>query len=116
MDRDTATESPQAAGAGAEPGYRLTTGTLVAAAVAVAVAQIGLSWPAVLNGLFQLDLNTTSTQLTWISDAFLVPVTLFELSFGVIGDMFGRKRLRCSPPARIPSRHARTPSRSGPPR
>jgi MFS family permease len=72
---------------------RLTAGTLVAAAAAVAVAQIGLSAPAVLNGLFQQDLGTTSTQLTWISDAFLVPVTLLELSFGVVGDLFGRKRL-----------------------
>jgi MFS family permease len=61
--------------------------------VAVAVAQIGLSLPAVLNGLFQVDLPTSSTQLTWISDAFLVPVTLFELTFGVLGDLFGRKRL-----------------------
>lgn len=76
-----------------EPRQRLTAGTLVAACLAVAVAQIGLSVPAVLNGLFQLDLNTSSTQLTWISDAFLVPVTLFELSFGVLGDLFGRKRL-----------------------
>jgi Na+/melibiose symporter-like transporter len=28
-----------------------------------------------------------------VSDAFLVPVTLLELSFGVVGDLFGRKRL-----------------------
>lgn len=74
-------------------GHRLTAGTLIAAAAAVAVAQIGLSLPAVLNGLFQVDLATSSTQLTWISDAFLVPVTLFELSFGVLGDLFGRRRL-----------------------
>src|ERR1700759_2983351 len=71
----------------------LAAGTLAAAAVAVAVAQIGLSIPAVLNGLFQQDLGTSSTQLTWISDAFLVPVTVLELSFGVVGDLFGRKRL-----------------------
>src|ERR1700744_4031490 len=71
----------------------LSPGTLTAAALAVAVAQIGLSIPAVLNGLFQQYLGTTSTQLTWISDAFLVPVTLLELSFGVVGDLFGRKRL-----------------------
>jgi MFS family permease len=75
------------------PGHRLTPGTFFAAALAVAVAQVGLSIPAVLNGLFQLDLHTSSTQLTWISDAFLVPITLFELSFGVVGDLFGRKRL-----------------------
>lgn len=76
-----------------DPLQRLTAGTLFAVALAVAVAQIGLSAPAVLNGLFQGDLGTSSTQLTWISDAFLVPITLFELSFGVVGDLFGRKRL-----------------------
>jgi MFS family permease len=72
---------------------KLSAGTLLAAAAAVAVAQIGLSIPAVINGSINQDLGTTSTQLTWVSDAFLVPVALFELSFGVIGDLFGRKRL-----------------------
>lgn len=71
----------------------LTSGTRVATALAVLVAQVGLAIPAVLNGLFQQDLHTTSAQLTWISDAFLVPVTLLELSFGALGDLFGRKRL-----------------------
>ena len=71
----------------------LTRGTLIAAALAVCVAQVGLAIPAVLNGLFQQDLGTSSSQLTWISDAFLVPVTLLELTFGVLGDLFGRKRL-----------------------
>src|SRR6202012_5427600 len=31
--------------------------------------------------------------LNWISAAIVIPLTLFELTFGVIGDMFGRKRL-----------------------
>src|SRR3954447_1631291 len=87
-------------GAGSRAGTRatihtphLTTGTRVATALAVCVAQVGLAIPAVLNGLFQQDLHTNSSQLTWISDAFLVPVTLLELTFGVLGDLFGRKRL-----------------------
>src|ERR1700733_11500657 len=71
----------------------LSPGTLAAAALAVLVAQVALAIPAVLNGLFQQDLGTSSSQLTWISDAFLVPVTLLELTFGVLGDLFGRKRL-----------------------
>ena len=75
------------------PPARLTRGTLAAAALAVCVAQVALAIPAVLNGLFQTDLGTSSAQLTWISDAFLVPVTLLELTFGVLGDLFGRKRL-----------------------
>lgn len=76
-----------------EPGYRLTPGSLTAAALAVCVGQVALAIPAVLNGLFQKDLGTSASQLTWISDAFLVPVTLLELTFGVLGDLFGRKRL-----------------------
>src|SRR4051794_38037985 len=71
----------------------LARGTLIAAVLAVCVAQVALAIPAVLNGLFQQDLGTTSSQLTWISDAFLVPVTLLELTFGVLGDLFGRKNL-----------------------
>jgi MFS family permease len=72
---------------------RLSRGTLAAAVTACFVAQFGLSIPAVLNGYINQDLGLSSTTLTWVSDAFLVPVTLFELSFGVVGDLFGRKRL-----------------------
>ncbi len=71
----------------------LTRGTLAAAALAVLVAQVGFAVPAVLNGMFQQDLGPTASQLTWITDAFLLPVCLLELTFGVLGDLFGRKRL-----------------------
>jgi MFS family permease len=77
----------------AERRYVLTPRTLIAAALAVCLGQIALAIPAVLNGLFQQDLSPTSSQLTWISDAFLVPITLLELNFGALGDLFGRKRL-----------------------
>jgi MFS family permease len=73
--------------------YVLRPGTLIATVIAVGLAQMALAIPAVLNGLFQQDLGTSSAQLTWISDAFLVPVCMLELSFGVLGDLFGRKRL-----------------------
>jgi hypothetical protein len=52
----------------------LTVATTVATALAACAGQVGLAIPAVLNGLFQQDLGATSSQLTWISDAFLVPV------------------------------------------
>jgi MFS family permease len=73
--------------------YVLRPRNLVAAVVAVCLAQMALAIPAVLNGLFQQDLGTSSAQLTWISDAFLVPVCVLELTSGVLGDLFGRKRL-----------------------
>jgi MFS family permease len=71
----------------------LTTGTLVAACVAACLGQIAFATPATLNGLFQVDLGPTASQLNWISAAIVIPLTLFELTFGVLGDMFGRKRL-----------------------
>ncbi|MFD4566159.1 MFS transporter [Streptomyces sp. NPDC058467] len=75
------------------PSPRLPLGTLIAGCLAVCLAQIGIAIPATLNGLFQEHLHPVGSQLTWISDAFLLPVTVLELSFGVLGDLFGRKRL-----------------------
>ena len=100
------TEIPRRAGHAPAGMYVLSAGTLVAAALAVLVAQVGFAVPAVLNGLFQRDLGPTSSQLTWISDAFIVPVALLELTFGVRGDLFGRKRCWsaarwCSPSERV---------------
>jgi MFS family permease len=86
-------EAPERGTDAASGTHVLTPGTLTAAAIAVCLAQVALAIPAVLNGLFQQDLGTSSSQLTWISDAFLVPVCLLELTFGVLGDLFGRKRL-----------------------
>ena len=71
----------------------LNRGTLIAGCLAVCLAQIGLAIPATLNGLFQSDLHPVGSQLTWISDAFLLPTAVLELTFGVLGDLFGRKRL-----------------------
>ena len=66
---------------------------MVAACFAVMVGQIGIAIPATLNGLFQEYFHPIGSQLTWISDAFLLPVVAFELTFGVLGDLFGRRRL-----------------------
>ncbi|MFE2430643.1 MFS transporter [Streptomyces sp. NPDC059373] len=90
----TQTRTTPGLGAGsASPGGGLPLGTLIAGCFAVCLAQIALAMPATLNGLFQEDLHPIGSQLTWISDAFLLPVTVLELTFGVLGDLFGRKRL-----------------------
>lgn len=81
--------SPAAGGARAA-GY---AGTLAAACVAVFVAQVANALPASLNGLFQQEFNTQGSALTWITAAFMVTVVVFEFTFGVLGDLFGRKRL-----------------------
>ncbi|WP_046734191.1 MFS transporter [Streptomyces humi] len=89
----TETRSPSDPPALRKPSGPLPVGTLVAGCFAVCLAQIALAMPATLNGLFQEDLHPVGSQLTWISDAFLLPVTVLELTFGVLGDLFGRKRL-----------------------
>jgi MFS family permease len=83
-----ATQSTQAAQGS------LNVATIVAVGFAVCLAQIGLAIPATLNGTFQTVLHPTgSSQLDWISDCTLLPIAALELTFGVIGDLFGRKRL-----------------------
>ena len=67
--------------------------TLVAACLAVLVAQAAFSLPGVLNGTFQTVFHAQGTDLTWISAAFVVPMVIFELTAGVLGDLFGRRRL-----------------------
>jgi MFS family permease len=71
----------------------LTLGTLIAAAIGVCAAQVAAAIPAVIQGLLQADIGPSASQLTWVSDAFLIPITLLELSSGVLSDRFGRKRL-----------------------
>jgi EmrB/QacA subfamily drug resistance transporter len=67
--------------------------TLVAACLAVMVAQIAYSLPGALNGTFQQDFDIDGAQLTWITAAFATCMVIFELTFGVVGDLFGRKQL-----------------------
>ncbi|GAB3175444.1 MFS transporter [Streptomyces incanus] len=88
----TASHGP-AAGAARIPGY---AGTLTAACAAVFVAQVANALPASLLGLFQEDLGTRGSQLTWITAAFMIAVVVFEFTFGVLGDLFGRRRLLAS--------------------
>lgn len=72
----------------------LNVATIVAVGVAVCIAQVGLAVPATLNGTFQTVLHPTgASQLDWISDAILLPIAALELTFGVLGDLFGRKKL-----------------------
>jgi MFS family permease len=86
-------EAPRSSTYSPRGSYLLRPRNIFAAALAVCLAQTALSIPASLNGLFQQDLGPTSAQLGWISDAFLVPIVVLELSSGVLGDLFGRKRL-----------------------
>ncbi|MFC8429458.1 MFS transporter [Streptomyces sp. NPDC057253] len=86
------TDSPRAT-RGEGDRYTLGRGTLAAVVLAVCLAQMALSVPSLITGLIQQDLSPSSAQLTWIVDAFFIPVAALELGFGVFGDLFGRKRL-----------------------
>ncbi|MFD6280209.1 MFS transporter [Streptomyces sp. NPDC060209] len=90
LNNGTTTSPGPTAGAARTPGY---AGTLAAACCAVFVAQVANALPASLNGLLQQDLNTHGSQLTWITAAFMIAVVCFEFTFGVLGDLFGRRRL-----------------------
>lgn len=90
FNNGTTTSQGPTAGAARPTGY---AGTLAAACGAVFVAQTANALPASLNGLFQQDLNTHGSQLTWITAAFMLAVVCFEFTFGVLGDLFGRRRL-----------------------
>ena len=68
-------------------------GTLATAAVAVMVAQIANALPSSLNGEFQTTFNAVGSQLTLIAAAFMIPVVVFELTFGLLGDKLGHKKL-----------------------
>ncbi|WP_217558679.1 MFS transporter [Streptomyces sp. GbtcB6] len=71
----------------------LRAGTLVAGCFAVGVAQIGIVLPAVINGPIQRTLHASGAELSWIGDAFLLPIAVLSLTFGVLGDLRGRKKI-----------------------
>src|ERR1700742_5349828 len=85
---------PAIAPAGVSRHTTLSLATIVAVGLAVWLAQVGVARPATLNGTFQTVLHPTgASQLDWISDAILLPIAALELTFGVLGDLFGRQRL-----------------------
>jgi MFS family permease len=89
-----AVESSSGTGAGrAALSARLTRGTLFAACLSVAIAQLCITLPAPINGAIQQEFQASGAQLAWVTSAFILPTAILELNFGVIGDMFGRKRL-----------------------
>jgi MFS family permease len=66
---------------------------MLPAFVAVFVAEFAMVFVAPLNGVIQADLHTTGSQLSWVTAIFFLPTAALELTFGVLGDLFGRKRL-----------------------
>ncbi|SPF02805.1 MFS transporter [Streptomyces sp. MA5143a] len=77
----------------AEDPPSLGLGTLIAACLAISVAQIGIPLSSPIIGEIQRDLGASAAALAWIPAAFILPTAILELNFGVLGDLFGRKRL-----------------------
>ncbi|WP_416986222.1 MFS transporter [Streptomyces sp. T028] len=82
-----------AAPAAAEGPPSLGRATLIAACLAICVAQIGIPLASPIIGEIQRDFGASAAALAWIPAAFILPTAILELNFGVLGDLFGRKRL-----------------------
>lgn len=67
--------------------------TFIAAYSAVTLAQITNALPGALNGTFAVEFSTSGAGLTWIAGMFMMGIVVFELSWGLLGDLFGRKKL-----------------------
>ena len=67
--------------------------TLIVTWLTVLVAQLANALPGALSGTFQSTFDTNGSEIIWIASAFMVPVVVFELSFGLLGDRFGHRRL-----------------------
>lgn len=67
--------------------------TFVAAYAAVTLAQITNALPGALNGTFALEFHASGSGLTWIAAMFMLSIVVLELTWGLLGDLFGRKKL-----------------------
>ena len=86
-------DPPTSLTGGSGTGSTRVGATLAAAFAAPFVASLANAIPGSLNGVYQTYFHTQGSQLTWITAAFLIPVVVFELTFGALGDIYGRKRL-----------------------
>src|SRR3954467_1804482 len=67
--------------------------TLVMACVGVFVAYLPVTTVSVSLPAVQRALNASTSQLSWVSDAFVLPMAALILTAGVFGDVHGRKKV-----------------------
>ncbi|MFD8749385.1 MFS transporter [Kitasatospora sp. NPDC059577] len=67
--------------------------TLVMACLGVFVAYLPVTTVSVSLPAIQRALGTSTSQLSWVSDAFVLPMAALILTTGVWGDVHGRKRV-----------------------
>lgn len=67
--------------------------TLVMACLGVFVAYLPVTTVAVSLPAIQAALGASTAQLSWVQDAFVLPMAAFILTAGVVGDVHGRKKV-----------------------
>ncbi|MCT9075784.1 MFS transporter [Streptomyces fulvoviolaceus] len=67
--------------------------TLVMACLGVFVAYLPVTTVAVSLPAIQAALSASTAQLSWVQDAFVLPMAAFILTAGVVGDVHGRKKV-----------------------
>ncbi|WP_391858440.1 MFS transporter [Streptomyces rugosispiralis] len=80
-------------GATATGSRRSPRATIVMACVGVFVAYLPVTSVSVSLPAIQRALHASTSQLSWISDAFVLPMAALILSAGVFGDVHGRKKV-----------------------
>lgn len=69
------------------------TATLVMACLGVFVAYLPVTTVSVSLPAIQEALGASTAQLSWVQDAFVLPMAAFILTAGVVGDVHGRKKV-----------------------
>lgn len=67
--------------------------TLVMACLGVFVAYLPVTTVSVSLPAIQGALGASTAQLSWVQDAFVLPMAAFILTAGVVGDVHGRKKV-----------------------
>ncbi|MFE6933329.1 MFS transporter [Streptomyces sp. NPDC057699] len=67
--------------------------TVLMACLGVFVAYLPVTSVSVSLTAIQSALSTSTLQLSWVSDAFVLPMAAFILTAGVFGDVHGRKKV-----------------------
>ncbi|OUC76856.1 MFS transporter [Gordonia lacunae] len=87
----TATTSPVTTGVSAPPERR--TATIVMACLGVFVAYLPITSVAVTLPAIGTAFGASTAQLSWVQDAFVLPMAAFILTAGVFGDVHGRRKV-----------------------
>ncbi len=90
-ERVTATTSPVITDVSAPPERR--TATIVMACLGVFVAYLPITSVAVTLPAIGTAFGATTAQLSWVQDAFVLPMAAFILTAGVFGDVHGRRKV-----------------------